>query len=49
MMFTTLLAQGDPMGWSPVATALVSAVILLGWLVVLIRWWVRLRRRDRDR
>jgi len=49
MMFTTLMAQDDPTGWSPAAVALVSFVILLGSLVVLIRWWVQLRRRDRDR
>lgn len=44
-----MLAQGDPIGWSSTAGALVSLVILLGALVVLIRWWVQLRRRDRDR
>lgn len=49
MMFTTPMAQGGSMGWSPAATALVSFVILLGWLVVLIRWWIQLRRRDRNR
>jgi hypothetical protein len=49
MMFTTLMAQGDPAGLSSTAAALVSFVILLGALVVLIRWWVQLRRRDRDR
>jgi hypothetical protein len=49
MISATLMAQDDPTGWSPAATALVSFVILLGSLVVLIRWWVQLRRRDRDR
>lgn len=49
MMLTTLMAQGNPTGWSSTAAALVSFVILLGSLVVLIRWWVQLRRRDRDR
>lgn len=48
-MFTTLMAQDGPVGWSSTAGALVSLVILLGALVVLIRWWVQLRRRDRDR
>jgi len=49
MMFTMMIAQDNPAGWSPAAAALVSFVILLGSLVVLIRWWVQLRRRDRDR
>jgi hypothetical protein len=43
------MAQSDPTGWSSTAWSMVSLVILLGALVVLIRWWVQLRRRDRDR
>ena len=42
------IAQDDPTGLSSPAGTLVSAIILIGTLVVLIRWWVQLRRRDHD-
>jgi len=45
----TELAQTDPTGLSSTAGQLVMAAALVAVLVVLIGWWVRLRRRDRDR
>lgn len=44
-----LIAQSDPTGFSSTTGKLVVAAMLLATLVVLIRWLVQLRRRDRDR
>jgi hypothetical protein len=49
-MISMLLAQTDPTGLSSTTGQLVIAAMLLASLVVLIRWWVQLRRnRDKDR
>lgn len=48
-VITALLAQTDPAGFSSTTGKLVVAAMLLATLVVLIRWLVQLRRRDRDR
>jgi len=37
--------ESDPAGLSSTTGQLISVVILLGTLVVLIRWWVHQRRR----
>jgi hypothetical protein len=44
-----LIAQADPTDFSSTTGKLVVAAMLLATLVVLIRWLVQLRRRDRDR
>jgi hypothetical protein len=45
----SVLAQTDPTGLSSTTGKLVVAAMLAASLVVLLRWWLQLRRRDKDR